>query len=71
LANSDLKTKPTAQSVEGFLAAVPEERRADCATLLALLRRVTGEEPRMWGPSMVEELVRRSVAEVARRYPAS
>ena len=53
MASSDLKTKPTAQSVEGFLATVPEERRADCATLLALLRRVTGEEPRMWGPSMV------------------
>ena len=50
---SDLKTKPTEVSVEEFLATVPEERQEDCATLLALLRRVTGEEPRMWGPSMV------------------
>jgi hypothetical protein len=50
---SDLKTQPTAASVEAFLAAVPDERRGDCDTLIALLRRVTGEEPRMWGPSMV------------------
>jgi hypothetical protein len=26
---SDLKTKPTAESVEAFLAAVPDERRGD------------------------------------------
>lgn len=48
------KTKPTDESVAGFLAAVePERRRADAFALDALFRRVTGWRPRMWGPSMV------------------
>ena len=50
---ADLKTRPTEASVDGFLAALPPDRRADCAALLALMRRATGEEPRMWGPSIV------------------
>ncbi|HEX6203900.1 MAG TPA: DUF1801 domain-containing protein [Thermoanaerobaculia bacterium] len=50
---SDLKTQPTAASVDDFLAALPAERRADCETLLSLLGRATGEPPRMWGPSIV------------------
>ena len=50
----DLKTKPTAASVEGFLASVSDERRREeCRTVAALMRRVTGEEPRMWGASIV------------------
>jgi hypothetical protein len=40
--------------VEEFLAAVPDERRrADAHTLIALMREVTGEEPVMWGPSII------------------
>lgn len=50
---ADLKTKPTEASVEDFLATVAEDRRAECEALVALIRRATGEEPRMWGPSMV------------------
>lgn len=51
---AELKTRPTGASVEQFLAKVPDaERRADCHTVLELMRRVTREEPRMWGPSMV------------------
>jgi hypothetical protein len=50
---SALKTQPSEASVEDFLATVAADRRGDCDTLLALLRRVTGEAPRMWGPSMV------------------
>ena len=47
-------TRPTDASVEDFLAAVPDERRrADCFAVLELMRRVTGEPPRMWGPSIV------------------
>jgi hypothetical protein len=49
-----MKTAPTGRSVEAFLAAVPSEsRRRDARTALALLRRVTGLPPRMWGPSIV------------------
>lgn len=51
---AELKTKAHDGSVDRFLAAVPDERRrADARTVLALMREVTGEEPRMWGPSIV------------------
>lgn len=48
------KTRPTDASVEEFIACVEgEARRADCETLVAMMRRVTGVEPVMWGPSIV------------------
>ena len=48
------KTMPTDQSVEAFLSAVPDERkREDCWSLLGLMKSITGEDPRMWGSSMV------------------
>lgn len=53
-AKYDLKTRPTAMSVEAFIAAVPNEiRRRDAKTTLAMMKRVTGEKPKMWGPSIV------------------
>lgn len=40
--------------VEAFLEQVDDpRRRADARTLLTLLRRATGAEPRMWGTSIV------------------
>ena len=51
---SALKTKPTEVSAESHVAAIAnEEQRHDAQTLVALLRRVTKHEPRMWGPSIV------------------
>jgi hypothetical protein len=51
---AELKTRPSGASVEAFLQGVDDEaRREDCRTVLALMRRVTGAEPEMWGPSMV------------------
>ena len=48
------KTKPTAQDVAGFLDAVPDEgKRHDSYAIMEIMQRVTGEEPKMWGPSMV------------------
>jgi hypothetical protein len=48
------KTQPNDASVAAFLAGVePPARRADAAVLDALFRRVTGEEPRLWGPSII------------------
>ena len=50
----DTKTKPTGVSVESFLDTVEgEQRRADCATLVKLIGRVTGKPAYMWGPSIV------------------
>jgi hypothetical protein len=51
---SQLKTKPTEVSVESHIAALTnEEQRNDAQTLVALMRRVTKQEPLMWGPSIV------------------
>ena len=48
------KTKATGADVAAFLDAVEgEERRADCAALVAMMSRVTGEPPLLWGPSIV------------------
>lgn len=51
---SEPKTKATEVSVTDFVNAVPDEtRRADAKALLKLFKDVTGEKPRMWGPSIV------------------
>lgn len=49
-----LKTQPTEQSVEAFLALVPDPgRREDALALSALLTRITGESPVLWGAGLV------------------
>jgi hypothetical protein len=51
---SEPKTKPTEVSAESHSAAIAnEEQRNDAQTLVALMRRVTEQEPRMWGPTIV------------------
>ena len=51
---SENKTKPTNVSVDEFLAAVENDRRRnDAVTVCELMQEVTGEEPVMWGPTMV------------------
>ena len=48
------KTRPTERSVEAFIEAVePASKREDARVLDAMFRRVTGEEPAMWGPTMI------------------
>lgn len=50
----DAKTRPTGVPVEDFLATLDDPTtRADCATLVALLERVTAEPAVMWGPSII------------------
>lgn len=51
---STQKTMPTEASVTDFLAsAEPAKRREDGEKLDAIFREITGEEPVMWGPSIV------------------
>lgn len=51
---AEAKTKPTNASVEDYLAARgSEQQRADCQELIALLKKVTRQPPKMWGPSIV------------------
>jgi hypothetical protein len=47
----EAKTKLTEADVDAFIAGSP--RPADGAALAALMRRVSGLEPRMWGPTIV------------------
>jgi len=51
---AELKTRKNDAKVEDFLDTVEDEkRRTDSFAILDLMRRVTGEEPSMWGPSIV------------------
>jgi hypothetical protein len=51
---AELKTQKTDASVEDYLNAVEDERkRKDAFAILDLMREVTGEEPAMWGPSII------------------
>ncbi|NKX55620.1 DUF1801 domain-containing protein [Arthrobacter mobilis] len=48
------KTGPTDRPVGEFLAQAPHPvRREDAFVLLEMMSRLTGQEPVMWGPSMV------------------
>ena len=48
------KTKPTNESVKDFLNRIPDaERREDCFTVAKMMEEITGENPKMWGPSIV------------------
>ncbi len=48
------KTKPTKESVKDFLNKVEDpERRADCFAVAKIMEEITGEKPKMWGPSIV------------------
>ncbi|MBL43729.1 MAG: hypothetical protein CMN71_03135 [Sphingomonadaceae bacterium] len=50
----EAKTQITDVDPADFIASVEPERKREEAKLLdALFRRVTGEEPRMWGPSII------------------
>jgi hypothetical protein len=50
----EANTKPTRQSVTAYLDAIGDgARRDDCQALAALMQRVTGCAPKMWGTSIV------------------
>jgi len=51
---AEMKTKPTGESVESFLNKISdEERREDCFQVAKIMEEITGEKPKMWGPSIV------------------
>lgn len=50
----EAKTKPTSVDVDAYLASkTSEEQLADCRELMAMMKKVTKQSPRMWGPSIV------------------
>ena len=49
-----IKTKPTGASVDAYLASrASPEQLADCKRIMAMCKRITKQQPKMWGPSMV------------------
>jgi len=51
---AELKTKVNTKSVETFLKKVASGKRLeDCFTVLELMKTITKENPKMWGPSIV------------------
>ena len=51
---AELKTKRNKSDVKAFLNSVSDEtKRQDSFTILELMKKVTGQEPEMWGDSIV------------------
>ena len=51
---AELKTKKNEASVDDFINSVEnEKKRADSFAIINLMQEVTGEEPAMWGDSIV------------------
>ncbi len=54
MAKAKLKTTETKASVTAFVNAVPDARkRKDAKKLLKMFKEITGEKPKMWGPSII------------------
>lgn len=53
MAKAELKTKVNDASVEAFIDKQPEAVAADCRAIVKIMKKVSGEEPRIWGTSIV------------------
>jgi hypothetical protein len=51
---AEIKTKPTANSVDSFIKSIPDEQqRKDSEVILKMMEKATKEKPKMWGSSMI------------------
>ena len=51
---AELKTKPTKADVEKFLNGIKDDKkREDSFKILKLMKQITGEDPKMWGSSII------------------
>ena len=51
---AEIKTKPTEVTVDSFIEAVENPtRREDARRVREMMERITGCEPKMWGPSII------------------
>lgn len=53
MAATENKTAPTSVAIEDFLATVSPERAVEARQLIAIMERISGEPPVMWGPSII------------------
>ena len=50
----EIKTKPTAASVEDFINKIPnEQKRNDSFEILEMMKKASGEEPVLWSSSII------------------
>ncbi len=51
---AEIKTKPSGSSVEEFINSVPDEqKREDAFVIMEMMKKATGEEPVLWGSSII------------------
>ncbi len=50
---AELKTKKNDGDVEAFIDGIDPKKQDDCRTILAMMKDITGEEPAMWGESII------------------
>lgn len=49
-----IKTAENSASVEGFIRKVPgEQKQNDSFAILEMMKKISGEEPKMWGSSII------------------
>jgi Domain of unknown function (DU1801) len=54
MARTDNKTTPSAISADAFIEAVADEQqRDDARKIAAMMTRLSGHAPQMWGPSII------------------
>ncbi len=53
MAKAELKTKVNEASVDAYIDQQPADIAADCRTIMGLMKKATGEEPKLWGGSIV------------------
>ncbi len=54
MAKTEIKTQATGISVTDYIASLPDEKRREEAVVVDTMhRRVTGLDPKMWGPSII------------------
>src|SRR5690606_253474 len=53
MAKVELKTKVNDADAEAFISKQPEAVAADCRTIMQMMKKATGEDPKMWGASIV------------------
>ncbi|MCY6381667.1 DUF1801 domain-containing protein [Hoeflea prorocentri] len=50
----EVKTKPGLADVGAFIGAIDDvEKRSDAEVLIAMMKKISGEEPVMWGSSII------------------
>jgi hypothetical protein len=53
LAMSELKTRKNQNSVQGYLDTLDHQRKTEITDIISIMQNITGNEPVMWGDSIV------------------